>query len=368
MSSGFRADVFGMSLGPLFRRAAALVALAVGVALLPAPATGAVPVPAKRIGISYGGRLLTLGEDAIDARLADARALGATWVREQLNWSAVQYQSPTTYDWAPFDRVVKVARRRGLSVLAVINFTPPWARPAGCAYEQCAPADVNAFARFAAQATKRYAGLGVRRWEIWNEPNLTMFWYPTPDATRYASLLSATTAAIRRVDPGASIVSGGLAPAASIYGNVDPRTFTALTCAAGGFRNVSAMGFHPYSYPVLPLVAEEWNAWQQMASTTTSLRSILAACALPNLPIEATEYGAPTGGPAAVSEATQGAMVDQAIRLTKSTPWMTGLFWHTDTDWGTDPGTSENFFGLRRADGTAKPAYAQFQTAVQAAA
>jgi hypothetical protein len=43
---------------------------------------------------------------------------------------------------------------------------------------------------------------------------------------------------------------------------------------------------------------------------------------------------------------------------------LAALFWYSYKDDGTASHTTENFYGLLRADGTKKPAYASFKQAV----
>jgi hypothetical protein len=53
------------------------------------------------------------------------------------------------------------------------------------------------------------AGLNVRHWEIWNEPDLCQFWQGT--AQEYARLLKVAYLVIKQEDPGATVMWGGLA-------------------------------------------------------------------------------------------------------------------------------------------------------------
>lgn len=330
-----------------------------------------------RVGISYGSRLSTMSPEAIDAAFADALQLGASWVRDDLSWSRVQ-PTPGAYNWESFDAVVDAADAHGLSVVPILVFTPAWARPAGCNNWACAPAP-DAFAKFARDAANRYAPRGVHTWEIWNEPNKVGFWQPQPSAAAYGELLRQAAQAIKAVDPSATVVSGGLAPAATQGGNVEQRSFLASLCSAGGLTGVDAVGVHPYSSPVLPSYSADWNAWQQISHTEVSIRSVLRACGASDRGIWATEFGAPTGGPGAgsslaypnlaadpdhVDEATQAAILREAVDLAATDPALDALFLYTDTDRGTSTATVENFFGLRRFDGSPKPAWFALREAI----
>jgi hypothetical protein len=106
---------------------------------------------------------------------------------------------------------------------------------------------------------------------------------------------------------------------------------------------------------------------------------VLASCGASDKKIWLTEYGAPTNGPGAgatvtnynlnaspdhVDEALQAQMATDSVALATASPVVGALFWYSYQDLGTDPSTTENFYGLRRFDGSPKPAYSAFQTAI----
>lgn len=262
------------------------------------PTTKPATAPRLPTGISMGGYLPGLPDAQRAAVLDDAAALGVSWIRTDFSWSQIQPDGPSTYSWSKHDAVVQQAKARGLSVLPILDFTPPWARPAGCTVAACGPADPSQFATFAAAAATRYAPLGVHTWEIWNEPNITPFWAPRPDPAAYAVLLKAASVAIRSVDPAAVIVSAGISPAATVAGgNISQTDYVTALAQSGALAYADAVGYHPYSYPVLPLYPAPWNAWQIMGTTSPSIEGILAANGLAAKKIWITEYGAPTNGP-----------------------------------------------------------------------
>ena len=353
----------------------------------PTTATAATTAPATgngrlQIGLSYGDSLTQLSDAQLDSEFDDAVTLGANWVRIDVLWADVQPDDPSTFQWADIDRTVQAARSRGLTVLPILNSTPAWARQAGCTTEFCGPADPSQFAAFAAAAARRYAPQGVHTWEIWNEPNIVNFWQPTADPAAYVALLRATTPAIRAADPTATLISGGLAPAPSSGGSIGQLAYLAAFARLGGLALVDAVGYHPFSFPVPPEYNSSWNAWNQITGTATSFRSILAANGAAGKKLWLTEYGAPTNGPGAVAttddynithqadhvdEAYQAALATDAVAAARRAPGVAALFWYSDRDEGTSRVTAENFFGLRRYDGTAKPAFAALKAAIAAA-
>jgi polysaccharide biosynthesis protein PslG len=339
------------------------------------------PAAELPFGMSFGDTLPGLSPAALTQALDDAVALHATWIRIDFDWGDIQPSSPDRYRWAGIDKVVAAALARNLSILPILAYTPAWARPAGCSSAKCAPADPATFAAFAGTAARRFAPLGVHTWELWNEPNVAGFWLPAPDAAQYAKLAKLTTAALRKADPKATVVSGGLAPAATGKGEISPTDFLAGVCKNGGLKGVDGIGFHPYSFPVPPGYTAPWNAWSQMAQTKVSLLSVLAGCGAGNKRIWITEYGAPTNGPGTgatpsnyrlgskpdhVDEALQEVMATDSVRLARGAPYVGGLFWYSGRDRGTRPVDIENFFGLRRFDGTPKPAFDALRRAASA--
>jgi hypothetical protein len=170
---------------------------------------------------------------------------------------------------------------------------------------------------------------------------------------------------MRAVDSQLFVVSGGLAcPAASRGpGGIAPLNYLEALCADGVNHYVNAIGWHPYCYPAFPSNTVSSSGWYQMRL----IPAILAKYGTPSLSIWATEFGAPTGGPGSVSEATQAAMATDAVKASAITPSLGALFWYDDQDVGTDQSKSDDFFGLRRFDGTRKPAWQALAAAIASA-
>jgi len=366
-------------------------------AATPAVATPAVAAPAAaapaaaktssyanaevRIGLSYGDTLFGASPSLLAQTLNDAVAVGAGWIRVDLAWDDIQPTSSATFNWTPFDAIVQAASARNLQVLALLSYTPAWARPSDCTTsDKCSPAVPAQFATFAAAAVTRYAPLGLHTWEVWNEPNITNFWQPAPNAAAYVALLQPTAAAIHAADPTATVISGGLAPAPTANGDISQLDFLSEFCAAGGPSLVNAIGYHPYSYPVPPGYYVGWNAWSQIAATPESFQSVLAGCGAGTKQVWLTEYGAPTNGPGVgattsnyeignspdhVSQPLQAEMASDSVTLAGSSTFIGALFWYSYTDLGTDATNTEDWYGLRNFNGTQKPAWSSFQHAIR---
>ena len=92
-----------------------------------APLTG--PVRTQVVGFSPGSFVLDLPSDELAADLDAVVDAGGRWLRVDVDWSRVEYE-PGSYDWDHPDAVIEAARARGLAVLALVAYTPAWARPA----------------------------------------------------------------------------------------------------------------------------------------------------------------------------------------------------------------------------------------------
>jgi hypothetical protein len=357
----------------------ALAVVAVVVAGVAAARDAGKPEPkprsggAVRFGIAAGGSLQDLSPRDLARTLDGIRAAGAGWVRFDINWAVIQREGRRSYRWAPFDRVVRAARARGLRVLAGILYTPKWAWPAG-AEGRPPPANLGDYVAFARKAAKRYARFGVHAYEIWNEPNLADSWSPTPDPKRYTQMLRLAYAAIKSVDPRATVISAGLAPHGS-YGEADerhmnPLTFLERMYASGAHGSMDGVGWHPYTFP-RGLEFFDSSAWSQMSQTVPSARSIMAANGDGAKKIWVTEFGAPTGSSgASLSEEAQAALVTAAYRTLTAASWAGPAFLFSYRDPGTaDSGAPpDERFGIVRADWSKKPSYLAYQRLTKNAA
>jgi hypothetical protein len=335
----------------------------------PSPAPQPVPQPTAPAELGFFEDLQYLRGEVLAQRLDQLKATGAKRARFQMIWSNVQSGGRDYYYWRPYDDLVNGLVARGIKPLAVLTTTPAWARAAGCTVEICEPADPAVFADFAAKAVTRYRALGLKEWEIWNEPNVEAFYRPRPDAVRYAALLRAVGPAIKAADPEATVITGGLAPAddapdgAGGFRRIAPVNFIAQVYREGVRSSFDAVGWHPYTFPRLPGTANAFDAWHQLDAAASNLRSIMVAHGDAGKQVWATEFGAHTNpaGEGYVDEARQAEILDQGISQWRAFAWAGPMFVYRYQDSGTDQSDREQFFGLIRYDGTPKPALAVFE-------
>ena len=145
-------------------------------------------------------------------------AAGFGVVRWGLSWQQIE-TSPGVYDWSQSDRFVERLRQTGLRSIIILGFgnaiysgsasvaPDPAARDATSPVPPGTPEARAAFARFAGEAARRYADMPIS-WEIWNEPDSSVFWPVSPDFQAYAALANEACRAIKKSAPKAVVVGG----------------------------------------------------------------------------------------------------------------------------------------------------------------
>jgi polysaccharide biosynthesis protein PslG len=310
------------------------------------------PPPARAVvgGFSDGSSILGRSGAELARELDAIAATGATYLRIDVYWAAIEQQRGV-FHWGATDQIVDAARARRLEVLGIIDYSPAWARPPGTD-DHHAPSNPADYANFAAAAVRRYAPRGVHDWELWNEPNVAHFWKPRPDPTAYAALLAAAYPAIKSADPGATVVTGGFSPAPdSADGRqIAPVTFLEGVYAAGGGGKFDAVGHHPSNYPYMPMRPEPTNYnWNAFGGVTPRLHQTMQAYGDGGKKIWGTEMGAPTPYEGMTVEYLA-AYIREAYSAWANWPFTGPLIWYAYRDAGTNPSDIEDHFGVTYAD------------------
>lgn len=306
--------------------------------------------PAVEIGMTVHSRG---ADDTTVSRQFDLMAeMNASWVRVDLDWSAIEPQRGQ-FDWAYPDLVVDRAAAHGINVLAVVAFSPDWARtttgdPATAKHAR--PDQLADYATFARTAAERYTPLGVHTWEIWNEPNTRKFWPPRPDADEYADVFRAAADAIREVSPESTLLIGGLSPKfEEPESETAPVVYLEQLYANGTAQLADGIAVHPYSFPAWPM--DPRPRTDGGFYHLPDVRAVVERNGDDRKKLWITEFGAPTGtGPYAVSEDDQAAALLQARDQIRQWDWAGPLIYYELVDGGTDTDDTEQNFGLLRTD------------------
>lgn len=220
----------------------------------------AAPVAETAGAPAFGVNFINSAEQLADQQqYANGLATGATWNRWPFYWFYIE-QSPGSFNWSRHDTAVQADVANGLQTNAILLGTPGFymsgggleavnyqhrprqgvlalagpetATPQGLYASVFSDGDTpganktinpdNKWAVFVHEAVNRYkpggvlaqasgwpAGTGITHWEMWNEPDLDIFW----DASRedYARLLKVGYLAAKHADPAAMVMFGALA-------------------------------------------------------------------------------------------------------------------------------------------------------------
>jgi hypothetical protein len=349
-------------------------------------------------GMATGGTLLWMDDNQLNYRMNDMNNLGIKWIRVDFDWSQIQPDNSRSYKWSPYDKVVKAANKHHLKILAMLAYTPPWARSKQCARlnpdeqygQKCSPKDPQEFGRFAGTVVARYKSQGLHAWEIWNEPNLTGYWKAIDknnkafvDPNGYARTANVAAREILRNDKASFIITGGLSPMFSPKDKNGMRQsyYLAKLLPKLDSRLFNGVGIHPYSWPDLPTKVANYNAFYNVdkGRPEYNLRTVIAHKGWGNKQIWATEFGASTTGtrldtypslrrlirPDHVTETKQAQIIKQGVDGWHDKPNVGPIFVYADSDQWLENHKNEKGYGLRRSNGTKKPAYTALQKSVR---
>ncbi|GHJ60113.1 hypothetical protein NOK12_26310 [Nocardioides sp. OK12] len=291
------------------------------------------PSELPSLGLQFHGTWTHYDADERAEVLDRIEASGARWVRLDIGWAMLEPQ-PGVFDtsWGRplVDEVMDQLRERDLKVLVMFWLTPSWASSESDAFtaQYTSPDDPADYATALGRVAQRWGDV-VDAYEIWNEPNLEVFYHGT-DPETYTDLLCASYPVVKRADPDARVVFGGL-----MY-NDDDWLQRAYDAGVGGCYDV--MSVHSYQAPAdsPPSVVDDGEVWN--LRNLDEVRDTMIENG-DRLPIWITEFGwsvhenEPDTEPwrRGVDEATQARYAAEAlILLAEDFPYVGVAFWYKD--------------------------------------
>ena len=148
---------------------------------------------------------------------SEMRRLGIRWVRFAFNWwlddrrDRPDVNGADWLDSSSYEQWVDAFTANGIKVVGVLFGTARWASSAidlvdlvgGIPHWGLSPPIDADWRLFVATLAERLRDR-VRDWEVWNEPDIGVFWVGT--ASDYVPLARSAAAVLRSVDPGARVV------------------------------------------------------------------------------------------------------------------------------------------------------------------
>jgi hypothetical protein len=261
---------------------------------------------------------LIYGPESPARRIQILQQLGVDTVRMSVRWDTIAKSEPAdardpadpAYDWSLYDPILQRLRTAKISLLLTLYGTPGWAN--GGQNPNRVPESATAFANFAYAAAKKYSW--VRRWTIWNEPNLQLFLRPNSPAVYVAKLLNPAYRALKDANPG-NLVAGGVTSPRKTPSGMSPIAWIRGMHAA--HARLDAYGQNPY--PVRPrespLTGGCWHCAEFTMATLPKLIAEVKRNFGSRTRIWLTEYGYNSKPPSqwlGVSNALQARYVGQA--------------------------------------------------------
>lgn len=311
-------------------------------------------------------RFLYPSEETLLQALAMMQQAGVQWVR--LNWSWKDFQpQPGPFDYSQFDPVAQAAAEHDIHLVPILMAVPAWASTAPpeliAEKGNLAPVDryrsreLDDWLLYVGTVVERYDGDGyqdapasprLRYWQIWNEPNLALFWPPQPDVNEYLELLAATYETIKRADPTALVVLGGLSGSGV---NAENTGFLQQLYQQGGAQYIDVVSIHHYLHPTTGRVDD-------LQAALRATRRVMGQHGDADTPLWLTEigwsdapqaWGQPTASPEAIAEFLK-EVYTAPLEVEK-------IFWYNFRNLFDASSDVEHNFGLIQNDFTPKPAF-----------
>jgi hypothetical protein len=301
-------------------------------------------------------------------------------LRLDLNWWGVQGCDSCAPDFSTLDPVVDAAAARGIRVLLILTYAPPWAN-GGHDNDHWFPVDDGDWTAIVDATVAHFAGK-VQAYEVWNEPNFVHMgnFGDGSAAARRARYWRLVEIAHARVHAGCAdcVVLAGASGAGTPVtntrdGNPNESSVWLEWAYANGYGDdFDAVTHHPYapwsvglgpSYPECT-APRWWNMFgppDEKCGELAAVRAVMVRHGDGAKKIWATEFGYPSAG-TGISAAQRRDFLEEGVRNWRALDY-TGPFFlfsfadspRADCAGSADP---ECFFGVVDAAGAAKqPAY-----------
>lgn len=257
--------------------------------------------------------------------LDHGRDLGANAMRSIVSMDKVMRDGK--FDWSTWDKIVDESRQRGLRPQLVLD----------------APQDTSLkeYKKYISRAVRHF-GDKVDRYSFMNEPN----WHHM-NPKRYRNFYKAGREAVRKHDPGASVLLGELAPS-------DAVTYLKRVLKHGNLR-AEGVAVHPYQFNGDPLgPGEAQGSLGNLARVNRQLEDMNVETRMGRTPgIFATEFGYHTRGDRATTDQQAAVWWKRAMKQARKTGVRQMIAYHMNEE----PANREWDSSLVRTDGSPRPAY-----------
>jgi polysaccharide biosynthesis protein PslG len=178
-------------------------------------------------------------------------------------WRSIE-RAPGRYDWSRLDGVMRQLALHEIEPIPYVFGTPDHLAASSRVPPVRKASARQAWEAFLREAANRYGPGGefwvrfaltnpgveprpITVWEIWNEPNALPFWHPKPNVGEYAKLIKSSARALRKADPDAEIMVGGMFATPRARASITSFKFLRKLFGQRGMtRMIDVVGIHPY--------------------------------------------------------------------------------------------------------------------------
>ncbi|HZL63704.1 MAG TPA: cellulase family glycosylhydrolase [Thermoleophilia bacterium] len=325
------------------------------------------------------------------------QGLGARWTRVLVYWDQLQPSRPTAANpgWntaylARLKMIVTKFRAANVNVIITPADVPKWASDSSLwssppghmtpgyqpfyAMKYTNPTVMAGFRNFARYLAQQLGGpKGATKFEVWNEPNISLSLYPQrrghkyPDYGMrvYRAMLRAYYSGIKSVSRSYTVIAGATAP----YGNNSTGATSPIVWAKNLKKNNMSRYFDAYSHHPYTVIGSRNVAPNQLPKDPAHMVNLANLSVLlnvfPSKPFYLTEFGYGAGGYNAgfgvqVSASLQAKYLTKAYQMAVSHRQVKALLWYMMQDLAPAPGRYGVYTGLMNAAGVPKPAWKAF--------
>lgn len=226
--------------------------------ILNAFAAHAVCTPNPKFGLNFDDQEAT--PQVVSLAMSKIYGADTGMVRLVAFWMGMEV-TQNQINWTYLDSRVNAARAAGLQILLTFYGIPRWANGASPSCDfwagQCSAPPTNAsfFADFAADVASRYRD-SIDYYEIWNEPDYTVFWGSNM-SDFHALIAQPGATAIRAADPGAVILGPAM-----LSSKTKLQNFLSLACSY-----IDIVTVHAYEGTAAGMKNSVANKWTSAMSS-----------------------------------------------------------------------------------------------------
>ena len=329
-------------------------------ATLPAalPAQAPEKVPAADSFIVGVGTHIAGGDRQLKESLSVIKQVGATAVRDDIQWEAIEKVRGQLEMPAALDTFVDEALKAGVQPLVILDYGNKFYDGGK---KPRSPEAIEAFCRYAEFVVQHYKGR-VKLYEVWNEWDLNIGGAETRDsapelyallmqsADDYANLVKAVYPRMKAVDPSIVVLGTGAPTAAGVRNGWLDRVLAQNTLPF-----MDAVSVHTYAFSETGRTRgpEAWAEWMEQLETDLQKYHEQRP-----VPFYITETGWPTQvDRVGTSPDVAATYLARMYLLARTMPFLKGIWWYDFQDDGWKASEVEHNFGLVRPDFTPKPAY-----------